>query len=97
MQDTDRKLSALAYALGWTAVIMLGWVTVAYVMYLGRITGRFWPLPDAWFPSPAVHLIFIGIAKLIAICMVLAWLVVLLYRNRLRSIGKVNSEIKQID
>jgi len=84
MQDTDRKLSALAYALGWTAIIMLVWVMAGYVLFLGRVTGRFWPVPDAWFPSPEVHLIFIGVAKLLAVCLVLAWIAVLLYRRRLR-------------
>ena len=84
MQDTDHKLTALAYALGWTAAIMMGWVTVAYVMFLGRISGRCWPFPDGWFPSPAVHLIFIGVAKLMALGLVMAWIAVLLYRRRLR-------------
>ncbi len=83
MQETDRKLVALAYAFGWLAVIMLAVVLVAYAMFLGRVTGRFWPIPDNWFPTPQVHLIFIGIAKLIAICLILAWLGVRLYRRRL--------------
>ena len=86
MEDTDRKLTALAYALGWTAVIMLAWVTVGYALYLGRITGHFWPVPDGWFPTPEVHLIFIGVAKLIGVCLLLAWIAVLLYRRCLRAI-----------
>jgi hypothetical protein len=67
---------------------MMGWVIIAYAMFLGRISGKCWPFPDAWFPSLPVHLIFIGIAKLIAVCLVLAWIAVLLYRRRLRALSK---------
>jgi len=88
MEETERKLTALAYALGWTGAIMMGWVIVGYAAYLGRITGHFWPVPDAWFPTPEVHLIFIGVAKLIAVCLVLAWIAVLLYRRRLRALTR---------
>jgi hypothetical protein len=84
MQDSDRKLTALAYALGWTAVIMLVWVLAGWVVYLGWVTGRFRLFPDAWMPSPEVYLIFLGIAKLLAVGLILAWIAVLLYRRRLR-------------
>lgn len=86
MQDTDNKLTALAYALGWTSVIMLSWVTVGYMGYLWRLSGTSWPFPIGWFPTPEVFLIFIGVAKLIGVCLVMAWIAVLLYRRRLRAL-----------
>jgi len=88
MQDSDRKLTALAYALGWTAVILLVWVLAGYALFLVRVTGRFRLFPDVWMPSPEVYLIFIGIAKLLAVGLILAWIAVLLYRRRLRRPAK---------
>lgn len=85
MQETERKLSALAYALGWTAAIVLAWVILAYALYLARVSGC-WPLPAAWFPAPEVHLIFIGVAKLMGLAFAMGWIAVLLYRRRYRAL-----------
>lgn len=84
MQDSDRRLDALAYSLGWTVLIAVAWLTSAWLFYLGRITGAFRLLPDAWWPSPQLHLIFIGAAKLMLLALITGWVAVLLYRHRLR-------------
>lgn len=87
MQDTDRRLDALVHAVGWVVLIALGWVMAAWVIYLGRVTGRLRFLPAAWWPSPPVHLIFIGIAKLMVVALVITWIAMLLYRRHLRRLG----------
>ena len=84
MQEADRKLDALVYSLGWVALITWVWVLAAWVVYLGRIAGGFRFVPDAWWPSPELHLIFIGAAKLMLVGLIMAWIAVLLYRRRLR-------------
>jgi len=84
MQESDKRLDALAYSLGWVVLISWAWLMGAWVIYLGRITGRFRFLPDAWWPSPELHLIFIGAAKLMLVGLIMAWVAVLLYRRRLR-------------
>ena len=86
MHDPDHRLNALAYALGWLTVIGFIWVTVAWVVYLARLAGRMSFLPDNWLPTPEVHLIFIGAAKLMVIAVAMAWFGVLLYRRRLRRV-----------
>jgi len=87
MQEANRRLDALVYAVGWVVLIGLAWVTAAWAMYLGRITGRLHVLPDAWWPSPQVHLIFIGVAKLMVVALLMAWIAMLLYRRHLRRVG----------
>ena len=84
MQEPDRKLDALVYSLGWVALITWVCLMAAWVIYLGRISGRFRLLPDAWWPSPELHLIFIGAAKLMVVGLTMAWIAVLLCRRRLR-------------
>jgi len=84
MQDANRRLDALAYSLGWVVLIMWVWLMAAWVVYLARIAGRLRFIPDAWWPSPEAHLIFIGAAKLMWLGLVAAWVAVLLYRRRLR-------------
>lgn len=84
MQETDRRLDALVYALGWTALISWVWLMAAWVIYLGRAGEWFSFLPDWWWPAPEVHLIFIGVAKLMLVGLIAAWIAVLLYRRRLR-------------
>jgi hypothetical protein len=85
MQESDRRLNALAYALGWMTLIAWAWLMAAWVAYLGRMAGGFRFLPDTWWPAPEVHLIFIGVAKLMVFGLAMAWIGVLLYRRRLRS------------
>jgi hypothetical protein len=87
MPEGDRRLDALVYAIGWVVLIGLVWVTAAWVVYLGRIGGRLPFVPDAWWPSPRLHLLFIGVAKLMALALLMAWLVMLLYRRYLRRLG----------
>ena len=84
MQDSDRRLDALVYSLGWVVLIALAWLMAAWGIYLGRITGRFQFLPDEWWPPPQVHLIFIGVAKLMLVGLIAAWIAMVLYRRRLR-------------
>lgn len=84
MQEGDRRLDALVYSLGWTVLIAWVWLMAAWVIYLGRIGGWLRFLPDWWWPSPELHLIFIGIAKLMLVGLIGAWIAVLLYRRRLR-------------
>ena len=87
MQDANRRLDALVHAVGWVVLIALGWVMAAWAIYLGRVTGRLRFLPDAWWPSPPVHLIFIGIFKLMVVALLMAWIAMLLYRRHLRRLG----------
>jgi hypothetical protein len=87
MHEANRRLDALVHAVGWVVLIALGWVMAAWAIYLGRITGRLHFLPDAWWPSPPVHLIFIGIAKLMVVALVITWIAMLLYRRHLRRLG----------
>jgi hypothetical protein len=84
MQQGDRRLDALTYSLGWVALIASVWLLAGWVAYLARITGKLRFIPDAWWPSPEVHLIFIGAAKLMVMGLIMAWLALLLYRGRLR-------------
>lgn len=84
MQDSDRRLDALVYSLGWVVLIFWVWLMGGWVIYLGRITGSFRFFPDEWWPPPQLHLIFIGIAKLMLVGLIAAWIAVLLYRRRLR-------------
>ena len=84
MQEGERRLDALAYSLGWTALIGAAWLTLAWIIYLGRLTHRLRLLPDDWWPSPELHLIFLGAAKLMLVGLIAAWIAVLLYRRRLR-------------
>lgn len=85
MQQDERRLNALAYALGW--VVLIAWICLlaAWAAYLGRLAGRFHFLPDTWWPQPEVHLIFIAVTKLMLFGLTLAWIAVLLYRRRLRA------------
>ena len=84
MPDPDRRLDALVYSLGWVVLIAWVWLMAAWVIYLGRIGGRLRFLPDYWWPAPELHLIFIGVAKLMLVGLIAAWIAVLLYRRRLR-------------
>ncbi len=84
MQESDRRLDALAYALGWLVLIYWVWLMAGWAAYLGRMAGKLRFLPDTWWPTPEVHLIFIGVAKLMALGLAMAWIGVLLYRRRLR-------------
>jgi hypothetical protein len=84
MQEADRRLDALVYSLGWVVLIAWLWLMAAWVAYLARTTGSFRFMPSAWWPSPEVHLVFIGVAKLMLTCLFMAWIGVLLYRRRLR-------------
>jgi len=84
MQDADKRLDALAYALGWVVVITVVWLTAAWGVYIARVAGAFSFVPREWLPSPEVHLIFIVVAKLMLVGLITAWIAVLLYRRRLR-------------
>jgi hypothetical protein len=84
MQEDDHRLAALAYSLGWVALIAWLWLMAGWVIYLARIAGRLPLFPDAWWPSPEVHLIFLGAAKLMVVSLIMAWLAVVLYHRRLR-------------
>lgn len=84
MQESERKLDALAYALGWLTLIGFAWVTVGWLAYLARLAGRLDFLPAGWYPTPEVHLFFLGVFKLMVIAVFMAWVGVLLYRRRLR-------------
>ena len=84
MQETDRGIDALAYALGWLVLIAWGWLTAVWVVYLGWIAGSLGFVPDAWWPSPELYWIFIGVGKLMVVGLAMAWIAVLLYRRRLR-------------
>jgi len=84
MEKLEHRLNALAYALGWLALIGVAWVTVGGCVYLARMAGRLTFLPETWLPTPEVHLIFLGVAKLMIFALVMAWLGVVLYRRRLR-------------
>lgn len=84
MHESEHRLNALAYALGWLTLIGFAWVTVAWLSYLARLAGHLSFLPEHWLPTPEVHLIFIGLAKLMIIAVAMAWLGVVLYRRRLR-------------
>ncbi len=85
MQEADRRLDALVYSLGWVALIAWVWLMAGWVIYVCRVAGSLRFLPDAWWPSPQVHLIFIGVAKLMLVGLIAAWIAVLLYRRRLRA------------
>jgi hypothetical protein len=84
MNEADRRLDALVYSLGWVVLIAWAWLMAGWVIYLCRVTGRLRFFPDAWWPSPQVHLIFIGVAKLMLVGLIAAWIALLLYRRRLR-------------
>jgi len=84
MENLDRRLDALAYSLGWVMVLTWAWVMAAWGEYLAWLAGWFRFLPDAWWPSREVHLIFIGVAKLAAVGLLMWWVGVVLYRCRLR-------------
>jgi hypothetical protein len=84
MGDADRRLDALAYSLGWLVLIAWLWLMAAWTTYLGRLTGRWSPLPVAWWPSAGFHLAFIAVAKLMVTALTMTWIGVLLYRRRLR-------------
>ncbi len=84
MEELERRINALAHALGWLALIGAAWVTVGWLAYLARMAGRLDFLPETWLPTPEVHLIFIGVFKLMVIGVIMAWFGVLLYRRRLR-------------
>jgi hypothetical protein len=84
MNESGRKLDALAYALGWLVLISWVWLLAGWAAYLGRLAGKLRFPPEAWLPTPGVHLIFIGVAKLMIIGLTMAWLGVLLYRKHLR-------------
>jgi hypothetical protein len=87
MHEANRRLDALVYAVGWVVLIGFLWLMGAWAVYIGRITGRLRLLPDAWWPSPQVHLIFIGVAKLMVLALLTAWIAMLLYRRYLRRMG----------
>jgi len=84
MEKLEHRLNALAYALGWLALIGVAWVTVGWLAYLARLAGWLSSLPETWLPTPEVHLIFLGVFKLMVIVLIMAWLGVVLYRRRLR-------------
>jgi len=92
MHEASRRLDALVYAVGWVVLIGFLWLMGAWAVYLGRITGTLRLLPDAWWPSPPVHLIFIGVAKLMMLALLMAWVAMLLYRRYLRRLGQTSVE-----
>jgi hypothetical protein len=61
--------------IGW-AWLMAGWAA-----YLARVAGRLGFVPQAWWPSPEVHLIFIGVAKLMLTGLFMTWIRLILYRR----------------
>jgi hypothetical protein len=84
MQDTDRRLDALVYSLGWVVLIWWAWLMAGWTAYVARMAGRLPFIPHAWWPSPEVHLILIAVAKLMLVGLLMAWIGVVLYRRRLR-------------
>jgi len=84
MGDADRRLDALAYSLGWVVLIAWLWLMAAWATYLGRLTGKWTLVPEAWWPSAGLHLAFIAVGKLMVTALTMTWIGVLLYRRRLR-------------
>ncbi len=84
MHDSDRKLDALVYALGWLTIISYLWLVVGWLAYMARLAGKLTFIPDTWWPTPEVHLLFLAVAKLMVFGLFLSWLGVVLYRRRLR-------------
>ena len=84
MSDSDRKLDALVYSLGWVVLILWGWLAVAWLAYVGWMRGGLRFVPHEWWPSPQVSMIFFAIGKLMVVGLAAAWIGVLLYRRRLR-------------
>jgi hypothetical protein len=84
VQDPDRRLDALVYSLDWVVFMGFVWLMAAWAIYLGRITGGLRLLPDEWWPPPQLHLIFLGVAKLMLVGLIAAWIALPLYRRRVR-------------
>ena len=84
MEEREHRLNALAYALGWLALIGIVWVTVGWLAYLARMAGWLSFLPETWLPTPEVHLIFLGVFKLMVVVLIMTWTGVVLYRRKMR-------------
>ena len=84
MQDANRRLDALIFSLGWVVLIGYAWLMAGWAAYMARMAGRLRLIPDAWWPSLEIHLIFIGVAKLMLMGLFMTWIGLILYRRRLR-------------
>jgi len=84
MQDANRRLDALVFSLGWVVLLASAWLMAAWAAYISRAAGRLRFIPDAWWPSPEVHLILIAVAKLMLTGVFMTWIGTVLYRRRLR-------------
>jgi len=83
MQETERRLNALAYALGWVVLIAWLWLMAAWLCYLGWLAGWLRFVPDEGL-SPELYMGFICAGKLMMFALAMGWIAVLLYRRRLR-------------
>jgi len=83
---SDRRLDALIYAVGWVVLISFVYVTAGWLLYRAEVTRTLELLPYARQYSD-IYVLLLGIAKLMAVALLMAWLAMLLYRRYLRRMG----------